>query len=143
MCHRCDQEDIAAQFLNTSSIDFAFSLFANCFLFARCSPNIFICSVLAKRFFKMLAKVLVLAKNNALLAKTICYPYSVMLVVIAVGPAVSQTFHSHCSLWAHINNLFSDRFLYYLQHFSEAEDGFVWLSEDYPQFLQTRRRICI
>ena len=98
--------------------------------------------MLAARWWQKV-KVLVLAKNNALLAKTICYPYSVMLVVIAVGPAVSQTFHSHCSLWAHINNLFSDRFLYYLQHFSEAEDGFVWLSEDYPQFLQTRRRICI
>ena len=33
--------------------------------------------------------------------------------------------------------------VYYLQHFSDAEDGFVWLSEDHRQFLQTRRGICI
>ena len=32
---------------------------------------------------------------------------------------------------------FSDKFVYYLHHFSEAEDGFVWLSDDHPQFLQT------
>ena len=33
--------------------------------------------------------------------------------------------------------------VYYLQHFSDAEDGFVWFSEDHRQFLQTRRGICI
>ena len=32
-------------------------------------------------------------------------------------------------------------FVHYLQHFSEDEDGFVWLSEDHPVFTNKARKL--